>query len=158
VLTVHHWTNLQGGLAECARVARDRSVFLTIDVEVMRGFWLFEYFPRILGIDRVKFPAVGRFAEVFPDVQAVPVPIPADCVDGFLGAYWQRPEAYLDAAVRASISTFKQLEPQDLERGLTDLRRDLSSGAWRDRHAPPAADSLDIGYRLLVCRRALLQS
>ena len=29
--------------------------------------------------------------------EVVDVPIPHDCLDGFLGAFWRRPEAYLDA-------------------------------------------------------------
>jgi hypothetical protein len=46
---------------------------------------------------------------VFGLVEGVTVPIPADCRDGFLGAYWKRPSAYLDPAVRESISTFSKI-------------------------------------------------
>src|SRR6266851_3875064 len=59
--------------------------------------------------------------------------LPHDCVDGFLGAYWRRPEAYLDAAVRGAISTFTKLA--DVEPGLARLRRDLEDGTWRRRNA-----------------------
>jgi SAM-dependent methyltransferase len=156
VLTVHHWRDLRRGLAECARVARERSVFLTIDIEVMHRFWLYDYFPRIFAIDRGNFPAIDGFAASFAAVQSVPVPIPADCRDGFLGAYWLRPQAYLDALVRASISTFGKLKPAELEDGLRKLREDLSSGAWPARYAALAGqDSLDVGYRLLICRTAI---
>jgi hypothetical protein len=41
-----------------------------------------------------------------------PVPVPYDCVDGFYGAYWRRPEAFLDPAVRAGISVFANCPPQ----------------------------------------------
>src|SRR5262245_61389379 len=45
VLTLHHWANAAGGLAECARVARERVVLLTWDPRT-DGFWLTrEYFP-----------------------------------------------------------------------------------------------------------------
>lgn len=40
VLTVHHWGDLDRGLAEMKRVARRRVVILTYDETVTREFWL----------------------------------------------------------------------------------------------------------------------
>jgi len=154
VLTVHHWADLARGLAECARVARDHCVFLSFDLDAMRKFWLLDYFPSVLAVDRGKSADLSRFSDIFSDVVLAPVPIPADCRDGFLGAYWRRPDAYLDASVRAGISTFAKLDRAELERGLSRLRRDLSCGAWRTRYAELAGrDSLDLGYRLVTCRQ-----
>ena len=154
VLTVHHWVDLKQGLAECARVARDRCVFLSFDLAVMRKFWLLDYFPNVLAVERGKSADLERFSNVFTHVAAAPLPIPADCRDGFLGAYWRRPEAYLDAAVRAGISTFAKLESAELRLGLGRLQKDLSSGAWRANHAQlRSCDGLDLGYRLLICRQ-----
>ncbi|MEQ9298617.1 MAG: hypothetical protein RIF33_08640 [Cyclobacteriaceae bacterium] len=34
-------------------------------------------------------------AEHFDEVVSTPLPISANCQDGFLAAYWKRPEAYL---------------------------------------------------------------
>jgi SAM-dependent methyltransferase len=155
VLTVHHWSDLKRGLAECARVARDRSVFLTFDVDRIGQFWLLDYFPTILAIDRGKAAPLSRFSDVFTAVTATPVPIAGDCRDGFLGAYWRRPEAYLDASVRAGISSFAKLDAAQLEAGLHRLRTDLRSGAWAAQHADlMERDTLDIGYRLMICRTA----
>ena len=79
------------------------------------------------------------------------VRVPSDCVDGFTGAYWNRPEAYLDPVVQAGSSSFAQLDPAVLSAGIERLRRDLQSGAWDDRHGHlRALDEIDIGYRLLV--------
>ena len=47
------------------------------------------------------------------------VPIAADCRDGFTAAYWRRPDAYLDEAVRANMSTFALLD----ERVVASTRR-----------------------------------
>ena len=48
VLTVHHWSDQQAGLAELSRVARDRIVLLTWDPS-SKGFWLMrDYFPAFL--------------------------------------------------------------------------------------------------------------
>ena len=52
VLTLHHWADRAGGLAECARVARQRVVLLTWDPAV-DAFWLVrEYFPELGETDR----------------------------------------------------------------------------------------------------------
>jgi hypothetical protein len=85
----------------------------------------------------------------------IDVPIPRDCRDGFQGAYWSRPEAYLDAGVRSAISSFAKLAPAELESGLARLRADLDSGAWERRHgALRAREALDLGYRLVVAETA----
>jgi len=77
------------------------------------------------------------------------VPIPHDCTDGFLGAYWRRPAVYLDPTARSAISSMATLG--DLEPGLARLRRDLDSGVWQQRHATLLDQtSLDLGYRLIV--------
>jgi hypothetical protein len=82
-------------------------------------------------------------------VHMAPVPIAHDCTDGLLGAYWRRPESYLDAEIRSAISAFAAI---DAEAGLARLRTDLSSGRWaeRNRHLL-ALDALDVGYRLVSC-------
>lgn len=149
ILTVHHWNDQRRGLEECARVARDRVVILTWDPRT-EGFWLVrDYFPQILAIDRRIFPSIEFFGAVLGPIDVQPLLVPADCVDGFLGAYWQRPEAYLDEEVRAGISSFSRLAnivPQ-LER----LERDLASDNWERRNAELRDRSdLDVGYRLVT--------
>ncbi len=154
VLTVHHWTDQNRGFAECARVARDRVVFFTIDLTAVsaKEFWLFEYFPALLTTDLQVFPNLQRFADAFASLEVVPVPIPEDCLDGFLGAYWRRPAAYLDPLVRKSISTFANVPAPDLAWGLERLRRDIESGVWKDRHhGEQDCEALDLGYRIVTC-------
>jgi len=109
VLTVHHWRDQPKGFSECARVARSKVVFLTIDMDVCARFWLFDYFPDLLRIDLGIFPGIGRFGQAFGSMEVTDLPIPADCRDGFLGAYWKRPRAFLDPLVRAGISTFSKI-------------------------------------------------
>jgi SAM-dependent methyltransferase len=151
VLTLHHWTDRAGGFAECVRVARRRVVLLTFDPQA-DAFWLVrDYFPEFGEADRKAFPAMSAYAQAFgagARVEITSVPVPRDCVDGFLGAYWARPEAYLEPAVRAGISSFAL---PDLEAGLERLRADLASGAWHARHGHLlATDALDLGYRQVV--------
>ena len=149
VLTVHHWKDQGKGFSECARVARSKIVFLTIDLDACIEFWLFDYFPELLRVDRSIFPSMSRFTEAFGTIQTTPVPIPADCRDGFLGAYWKRPRAYMDPDVRASISTFSKIGNVDPQ--LTRLEMDIDSGLWHDRYASlQDIDELDLGYRLVT--------
>jgi len=155
ILTLHHWTDRARGLAECARVARQRVVLLTWDPDA-DPFWLLrDYFPAFVDADRAQFPPLTAYAGAFGPgarvaIQAVPVP--RDCVDGFLGAYWARPAAYLDPAVRAGISSFAK---PGVDASLDRLRADLASGAWaaRNEHLL-SADELDLGYRLVVANLA----
>lgn len=152
ILTVHHWPQRVEGLAEMRRVARERVVIFTWDPE-HHGFWLVQhYFPEILASDRRAFPTLREIEAAIGPAVASAVPVPADCVDGFLGAYWQRPERYLDSNVRAAISTFSRL---DASAGLARLRRDLDDGTWLSQNgALRALSELDVGYRLVVAECA----
>jgi SAM-dependent methyltransferase len=154
VLTVHHWPDRARGLAELRRVACDRVVILTWEPDAAR-FWLTEdYFPELVAIDRAIFPTRAEMERELGPVELRPLPIPHDCVDGFLGAYWRRPRAYLDAAVRGAISTFSKIG--DVEAGLARLRNDLEDGTWSRRHALLLTRSdLDLGYRLVVAKNPL---
>jgi SAM-dependent methyltransferase len=151
ILTVHHWSDRERGLAELRRVAR-RVVLFTWDPAAADRFWLTtEYFPGIVALDLPRFPPMRELAARLGRVQVQPVPIPADCADGFLGAWWRRPEAYLDPATRRGISSFAQIPRAQLMRGLRELRADLRSGAWDRRHGHlRQAAELDLGYRLVV--------
>jgi SAM-dependent methyltransferase len=154
ILTVHHWPDRARGLAELARVARDRVVVVTWD-PLSSGFWLVDdYFPEITDLDRQIFPTIDDFQRAFGRIEVRSFPVPHDCVDGFMGAYWRRPQAYLDPSVRAAISAFAKAEPSRLESGLQRLRRDLADGTWERRHAHLFEQSeLELGYRIVIAAR-----
>lgn len=153
VLTAHHWSDLRRGFEEMRRVARRRVVLLTW-VPDANPFWLTEeYFPEILAHDRTIFPSEASLLRLLEETvgaaRVMPVPVPHDCADGFLCAYWRRPECYLDAERRSAISSFAKI---DTHPGLARLRADLSSGRWAERHhALLSLDQLDLGYRLVCC-------
>lgn len=148
ILTVHHWPDLEAGLCELRRVARDRVLLLTFDPG-HDGFWLLDYLPEIREIDRRSMPSLERLERHLGPCEVRALPVPHDCSDGFLGAYWRRPEAYLDSDVRRGISVFSKM--RHLEAGLDALARDLASGAWARRYAGlEGLDALDLGYRIVV--------
>jgi SAM-dependent methyltransferase len=148
VLTVHHWPDPARGLAEMRRVA-GRQVVVTWEPEVSdERFWLVREY---IAPDAGDIMAWDRIAALLTNVQTLPLPVPRDCADGVFGAYWRRPEAYLDPAVRASISALALADQRVVERAMGRLDADLRSGAWYDRHADLLAlDEIDLGYRLLI--------
>lgn len=152
VLTVHHWPRREQGLAELRRVARERVVIFTWDPQ-HSGFWLVQqYLPEVLDMDRLAFPSLREIEMTVGPSTVAAVPVPSDCSDGFLGAYWQRPARYLDSHVRGAMSVFSRF---DSTTGLARLRRDLDDGTWLARHgALQELRELDVGYRLIVAQCA----
>lgn len=152
VLTVHHWADLERGVAEMIRVARRRIVILTWDHSVFRQFWLIrEYLPAAAETDARLAVPLNRLTAQLENSAVQPIPVPHDCVDGFGGAYWRRPEAYLDETVRAGISMLALTPEPQLREGLSRLRRDLADGSWSARHADLLdRPHRDLGYRLVV--------
>jgi SAM-dependent methyltransferase len=151
ILTVHHWSDWERGLAELCRVAPRRVVF-AIDFEVHSRFWLLqEYLPEVLEHTRRCAPSAEVIAEAIGATVSIGMPVYRDLQDGVLGAYWCRPEQYLDHRVRANNSGTALAHPETTARGIARLEADLASGAWHERHADLAERaSIDMGYRLLV--------
>ncbi|MDX2168977.1 MAG: methyltransferase domain-containing protein [Deltaproteobacteria bacterium] len=151
VLTLHHWSDWRAGLDEMARVSRRRVVVLSWDPDLVGALWLArDYLPEGLVVDRSQVPALAECAAHLPRATIETLPIPADCSDGFCGAYWRRPDAYLDPDVRRGISLFAALPSTSVAAALERLRTDLADGAWRARYADLLdRDSIDLGYRLI---------
>jgi SAM-dependent methyltransferase len=154
LFTIHHWTSIAAGLAELCRVVIRRVVILTCDPECDDRFWLAShYLPEIIDLDRRQLPTLGRLEECLGEIEIREVPIPRDCKDGFQGAFWQKPEAYLDPTVRRGISMFAKLPSDAVDRGLARLSDDLRSGRWEKLfgHLRTQA-SADLGYRLVIAK------
>ncbi len=151
ILTVHHWDDWAAGLAEMCRVA-DRRVVLGMDFDLHASFWLLQdYLPEVGDYTRSLGPDAAAIARAIGATKTVPLLVPLDMVDGVLGAYWRRPEAYLEPAVRANCSGLALADQTVIARGVAALAADLESGAWHERHADLLSrDSLDLGYRLVV--------
>jgi SAM-dependent methyltransferase len=151
IFTVHHWTAPAAGLAELCRVAR-RVVILSFDPAIHFSYWLVrEYLPEMATLPSAAVEPVDGIAEAVGATRVEPVLVPADCVDGFNWAYWRRPEAYLDPAVRACISGLAQLPPDLVAARMEQLRDDVADGTWLRRHADLLRlEAVDAGLRLIV--------
>ncbi|MFB7664670.1 class I SAM-dependent methyltransferase [Kitasatospora sp. NPDC056138] len=133
--SVHQWSDVRAGLREMRRVARGPVVVLTCDPALVRDFWLHEYAPLVLDTEARRYPAVQDITEALGGhVTVRPVPIPADCTDGFNEAYYARPERLLDPGARQACSAWSFVDPVLGEQYTDLLRRDLLSGAWDERH------------------------
>lgn len=147
VLTIHHWPDKEAGLHEMRRVTNGPIVLLTFDPS--HRPWLTDYLPELAALDEANMPTMSDYQRWLGRVQITPVPVPHDCSDGFLYAYWRRPTAYLNPHVRSGSSSFWAVGNTDA--GLENLRQDLETGAWAHRYAKLLAlDEYDAGYRLVV--------
>jgi SAM-dependent methyltransferase len=149
VLTVHHWGDWRAGLAELRRVA-GRVVVVTFDPAVHAATWIIdEYVPEIGTLDAGRIP-FHPLVEAL-DATVTELPLTREFADGLLGAYWCRPEAYLDPEVRSHMSGFVQVDQGVVRRAMDRLGHDLASGGWAERHRHLAtATTYDAGFRLLV--------
>lgn len=151
ILTIHHWPDQEAGLQEIRRVTRGPIVLLTFDPAERP--WLTDYFPELAALDDKCMPAMEDYARWMGRVRIEKVPVPHDCIDGFLYAYWARPAAYLDPRIRSGSSSFWKIG--NVSEGLTRLEDDLQSGRWEERYGSLlASPSYDAGYRLVICEGA----
>lgn len=154
ILTVHHWSDPEVGLAEMRRVTRGPVAVLSWDASVFAGFWMAEeYVPASLDLDG-GVPSPKRIADILGGATVEVVPVPGDCSDGFYAAWWRRPHAYLDPVIRQNISGLARLPERLVREGIARLEADLASGAWSRRHGDLLGlDTYDAGYRLVISRR-----
>ena len=152
VNTIHHWHDVPRALAELRRVVRRRIVVFMNERERGGDFWLVDrYFPQLQAnaSDLTEIRAILE-RELGP-LREIPLALPADCVDGLFTAYWARPEAYLDATVRANISWFAWLSEDEVAAGVDRLAADLASGEWDRRYGHlRKLPELHLGHRILV--------
>lgn len=134
VATVHQWPDLAAGLRELRRVTRGPVVVLTFDASLIGEYWLAAYLPELVTIDGARMPEPAAIAAgLGGDATVTRVPVPFDCVDGFVEAYYGRPEALLDPEVRAAQSLWAFVDPAVADAAVAALAEDLRSGAWDAR-------------------------
>lgn len=151
IFTIHHWNDLEAGLAEMRRVARKRIVLLTIDAAKNAEIWtLAEYFPEAMALEEEVMPSIASLEVSLPGARIEAVPMPSRCRDEFTSALWDRPELFLEPATLRASSLWHRLDPGVIARGQERLRADLESGRWDERHGHlRTLPELDIGTRLI---------
>lgn len=135
LVTVHQWPDVARGLAELRRVTRGPIVLLTFDGDALDRWWMVDYAPEMLAVERRRFPRIASLVDGLGGTCEVhPIPVPNDCVDGFSEAFYARPEAFLDPAVRRSQSAWSFVPGDVQARFVQRLGADLESGEWDRRH------------------------
>ena len=150
-VTIHHWEPPETGLAELRRVARGPVVVFTFELDYLPG-WQLELLHEGVAQERPRFPAIDDVAAALGGRTRVErIPTPGDCTDGFFEAFWRRPEALLDPAVRSAQSVWALLEPGVEQRIVDRLAGALDSGAWDAEHGHlRAQESLQGALRLVI--------
>ena len=151
VSTIHHWDPPAAGLAELRRVARGPVVIFTFELDALPA-WQQQFLHEGLELERARFPAIAEIeAALGGRTRVERIPTPGDCLDGFFEAFWRRPEALLDDAVRGAQSIWALLTPAVEQLVVERLEAALDSGAWDAEHGHlRAQDSFDGALRLVI--------
>jgi SAM-dependent methyltransferase len=133
-VTIHHWDAPATGLAELRRVARGPVAVLTFELDELPA-WQLDFLAEGLTLERPRFPAIDDVAAALGgETRVERIPTPGDCIDGFFEAFWRRPEALLDPAIRSAQSMWALLDPAVEQRIIARLSAALQSGAWDAEH------------------------
>jgi hypothetical protein len=150
-VTIHHWQPPEAGLAELRRVSRGPVVVFTFELDHLPD-WQQEFLHEALAKDRPRFPAVDDVAAVLGGRTRIErIPTPGDCLDGFVEAFWRRPEELLDPEIRSAQSLWPLLAPGVEQQMIDRLAAALESGAWDAEHGHlRSQNEFDGALRLVV--------
>jgi SAM-dependent methyltransferase len=156
VWTVHQWSDLAKGLKELRRVARGPVVILAGDGDVLSRWWLSDYAPELIAAEQRRYPTMQTIAAGLGGVVEIEViPIPLDCTDGIIEAFYGRPERLLDEDVRGAQSSWAFAGEGVEARFTSALSVDLRSGDWDARYgAWRKLPTYEGSLRLVVSRPA----
>jgi SAM-dependent methyltransferase len=149
--TLHHWPDLAHGLREVRRVSVNQ-VLLMYEPSYAHSMWILQYFPEIIDLPHERrAPSVDDLRKHLNVSEVQVVPVPADCTDGFGGAFWARPELYLEPTVQAGMSMMALLPDDIRANGTRRLANALASGEWDAQFGHMRTQqSTDLGYRLVL--------
>ncbi|RMA58532.1 class I SAM-dependent methyltransferase [Ulvibacter antarcticus] len=135
-LTIHHWTDLEKGFQEIGRILKPGGKFVIFHStpEQMKGYWLNEYFPKMLK-DSMKLmhtsevikTAMQKAGIEFAGIENYSVS--SELEDLFLQCGKYDPEIYFRPEIRSGISSFAAVANRDeVTSGLEKLRKDIDNG------------------------------
>lgn len=139
-LTIHHWTNVKKGFSELYRVLKPegRIVIFTSTPKQMNGYWLNHYLPNILNDSKNQMPSLENVENGMKNAGIEIVKIKTYSIklhlqDQFLYCGKHDPELYFDENIRRGISSFSSLaNKKEVEKGLSELRKDIDSGKIKE--------------------------
>lgn len=155
MVTIHHWPDIRKGLAELQRVSKDKVLILTFDPDELNLFWNAHYFQELIEVEKARYPKIESIKDSLKgDCQVISVPIPLNCLDGFQEAFYGRPEAFLNPAVRKAQSAWGFLDSGMEEVLVERLSNDLKSGKWDEQWGQFRKMPFFTGaLKLIVCKK-----
>lgn len=135
LLTIHHWPDIKKGLNEMKRVTKNRIIIMTFDPEKVSEFWLADYCPEMIDVDKARSPKIEFITDAIGGTcNVLPVKVPLNCIDGFNEAFYGKPEAFLKESVRRSQSFWDFLPPETEQKAVDKLASDLKTGVWDKKY------------------------
>ena len=136
LFTMHHWDDIGKGLSELRRVLKPGAhlACLSFTPQQLRGYWLHNYFPKMIERSMLTIPAWDEMEKLFSKAgfsktRTEPYFIREDLQDHFLYSNKTRPEQYLIPEIRNNASSFTVFsDPEELTQGLIALEADINSG------------------------------
>jgi ubiquinone/menaquinone biosynthesis C-methylase UbiE len=160
ILALHHFSSLEKALPEFSRICPHGPVVIfSFDPRESEDFWLQEYFNDIWLHTFTHFPPIDELARSIAKAARRPAEIhtfllPHDLSDRFMAAGWNKPELYLNAQIRKSMSGFALADPARVEQGRQRLKTDLKSGIWDKKFGHlRQRKHFDAGYRFVKLKK-----
>lgn len=158
-LSIHHWSDLNTGFHEIARVMKPGShlVLFTTFPEQTKAYWLNHYFPKMMEDSIAILPTREALNVAFQFVglkiiKEEKYDVHPELKDWFLYCGKHNPSMYFEPSIRKGISSFSLLSNQpEVEQGLAQLKADIRSGAFLQIQQSAQSDLGD--YSFLVARK-----
>lgn len=156
VLAIHHFLSFRKTVIEFSRICPNGPIVIfTFDPRECEDYWFKEYFPEIWQQAFNLFPpisdlsrSIAKEGQWSAEVQKFLLPI--NLSDRFMAVGWNKPELYLDAQVRKSMSGFALADPAVVKSGIQRLEKDLESGLWDNEFGDLRQRiDFDAGYRFV---------
>jgi ubiquinone/menaquinone biosynthesis C-methylase UbiE len=160
ILAIHHFSSLSKAAVEFARVCPNGPIIIfTFDPRECETFWFTKYFPTIWQQAFDPFPPIEEITKVIADKKEWTIEVqnfllPDNLSDRFMAVGWNKPELYLDAQIRKSMSGFALANQTEVQNGIDQLKKDLTSGAWDDKFGHlRQRKTFDAGYRFIKFKK-----
>jgi hypothetical protein len=117
--------------SELRRVSKGSMIIMTFDPAALDRFWNAKYFPELIKVEKARYPSIDLITNSLKGhCDAIEIPIPLNCFDGFQEALYGRPEAFLKKEVRLSQSAWGFLSHVVENRLVKTLHDDLKLEEW----------------------------
>jgi ubiquinone/menaquinone biosynthesis C-methylase UbiE len=137
-LAHHHFKDLDQAFAEVLRVLESGGRFVLFNTapDQLRGFWLAQYFPRVMeqAIRQCeRLQTERRLGDAgFTIIKNDFYTVSPDLRDWFLYCGKHHPERYLEPRVRAGISAFEAMrDSPEISTGCARLAEDIATGRFK---------------------------